>query len=76
MITAATWPGNKGSPLQKETEKILGDHRIDKEEFRFGKTKIFIRNPKTVNDTKKYSLIIIIIYIYIYNISPFFPTDD
>ena len=47
MITKATWPSWNKSP-QAGVQAILNDHKIPDEEYRMGKTKIFIRNPKTV----------------------------
>ncbi|EGG25290.1 myosin IE [Cavenderia fasciculata] len=47
MLTKETWPTFKGNPRQA-TEAILKAHNIPKEEFRMGKTKVFIRSPTTL----------------------------
>lgn len=44
MVCKETWPTGMGTP--KDTvAQILKAHKIDQSEYRFGKTKIFIRNP-------------------------------
>jgi myosin heavy subunit len=49
MTCPETWPGKRGeSNFKGETEKILKMHNIPNTEYRFGKTKVFIRNPSTV----------------------------
>ncbi|EGC34012.1 myosin IE [Dictyostelium purpureum] len=47
MLSKATWPTFNGNAKQA-TEAILAAHNIKKEEYRMGKTKIFIRNPTTL----------------------------
>jgi myosin-1 len=47
MLCKETWPLWKGD-TKTGVEKILKEHKISAEEFRMGKTKVFIRNPKTV----------------------------
>jgi len=47
MTCKKTWPGAKLDP-KKSVQVILDHQKIDKEEYRFGKTKIFIRNPTTL----------------------------
>eukprot|EP01132_Coremiostelium_polycephalum_P006092 gene6092-7590_t len=47
MLCKATWPSFKGSS-KSATEAILAAHNISKDEYRMGKTKIFIRNPTTL----------------------------
>lgn len=47
MTCDATWPKFKGD-LKSGAETILRSFNIDPEEYRLGKTKVFIRNPKTV----------------------------
>jgi myosin heavy subunit len=47
MICKDTWPGNRND-VKTDTKTILASHKLKEEEFRFGKTKIFLRNPTTV----------------------------
>jgi hypothetical protein len=47
MTCKETWPQGKGSPKDC-VGKILAHHKIANTEYRFGKTKVFIRNPTTV----------------------------
>jgi len=47
MLSKKTWPSFNGSP-KAAVEAILAEHNISKEEYRLGKTKIFIRNPTTL----------------------------
>ncbi|EFA77144.1 myosin IE [Heterostelium album PN500] len=47
MTCKQTWPTFRGSPKQA-VEAIIAAHGIAKDEFRLGKTKIFIRNPTTL----------------------------
>ncbi|KYR02066.1 myosin IE [Tieghemostelium lacteum] len=47
MTCKSTWPTFKGTAKQA-VEAILASHKIPKEEYRMGKTKIFIRNPTTL----------------------------
>ncbi|GAM19588.1 hypothetical protein SAMD00019534_027630 [Acytostelium subglobosum LB1] len=47
MTSKSTWPTFKGSAKQA-VEAILAAHNISKEEYRLGKTKVFIRNPTTL----------------------------
>ena len=47
MTCKETWPKGKGSPKDCVTQ-ILNAHKIANTEYRFGKTKVFIRNPTTV----------------------------
>lgn len=47
MVCKETWP--RGMGTAKDTvAQILKSHNIAASEYRFGKTKIFIRNPTTV----------------------------
>jgi len=48
MISKETWPGRKGVDPKSESQKILKAFRVSDQEFRFGKTKVFIRNPTTL----------------------------
>lgn len=48
MLASETWPHWDGDP-RDGVEKILEAQDISKEEFAFGKTKIFIRNPRLVS---------------------------
>ncbi|EGC30567.1 myosin IA heavy chain [Dictyostelium purpureum] len=45
MVAKSTWPKWSGD-AQKGVELLLNELNIPKEEFQFGKTKIFIRNPQ------------------------------
>lgn len=47
MICKETWPRWKGD-ARSGTQKILNVHNINPEEYRMGKTKVFIRNPTTL----------------------------
>ncbi|XP_068100962.1 unconventional myosin-Ib isoform X3 [Hyperolius riggenbachi] len=47
MLSKQTWPHWKG-PARVGVEVLLNDLEIPKEEFSFGKSKIFIRNPRTL----------------------------
>jgi myosin-1 len=48
LIHKETWPNNKKDP-QSNTQMILNLEKVKAEEFRLGKTKIFLRNPTTVS---------------------------
>jgi myosin-1 len=43
----ATWPRWKGG-AKEGTEKLLKQHNVKADEYRMGKTKLFIRNPQTL----------------------------
>eukprot|EP01133_Synstelium_polycarpum_P014572 gene14572-17226_t len=47
MTAKTTWPTFKGTP-KAAVEQILAAHGISKDEYRMGKTKVFIRNPTTL----------------------------
>ncbi|XP_040295358.1 unconventional myosin-Ib isoform X3 [Bufo bufo] len=47
MLCKQTWPHWKG-PARAGVEVLLNDLEICKEEFSFGRSKIFIRNPRTL----------------------------
>lgn len=47
MICKETWPDPRGDP-KRQTELIIRNKGISADEFRLGKTKVFIRNPTTV----------------------------
>lgn len=47
MLCKQTWPHWKG-PARVGVEVLLNDLEIPKEEFSFGRSKIFIRNPRTL----------------------------
>jgi myosin-1 len=47
MISKETWPGTKLN-AKEATQTVLNSHKIKSEEYRFGKTKIFLRNPTTL----------------------------
>lgn len=49
MLAPETWPQWSGDP-REGVEKILESQKIAAEEFAFGKTKIFIRNPRLVRN--------------------------
>jgi myosin-1 len=55
MTCKETWPGTRGD-AKSNTQKILAGHNIKPEEYRFGKTKLFIRNPTTVRISFSFSL--------------------
>ena len=48
MMSPETWPQWKGEP-REGVKKILEAEGISSDEFAFGKTKIFIRNPRLVS---------------------------
>ena len=48
MLAAATWPNWNGEAKEGVAE-ILKQQQVPEEEYAFGKTKIFIRNPKLVS---------------------------
>jgi myosin I len=48
MVCPQTWPRWKGGNDKQGTEAILKHLNVGKDEFKFGKTKVFIRNPKTL----------------------------
>ena len=48
MLAEETWPHWEGDP-QEGVHFILTSQQIPEDEYAFGKTKIFIRNPKTVS---------------------------
>eukprot|EP01119_Soliformovum_irregulare_P017879 TRINITY_DN5376_c0_g2_i2.p1 TRINITY_DN5376_c0_g2~~TRINITY_DN5376_c0_g2_i2.p1 ORF type:complete len:1039 (+),score=347.18 TRINITY_DN5376_c0_g2_i2:84-3200(+) len=47
MVAKSTWP-RSGVDARGETDMIFREHQIKSEEFRFGKTKVFIRSPATL----------------------------
>eukprot|EP01098_Paradermamoeba_levis_P006270 TRINITY_DN2608_c0_g1_i1.p1 TRINITY_DN2608_c0_g1~~TRINITY_DN2608_c0_g1_i1.p1 ORF type:complete len:597 (-),score=180.54 TRINITY_DN2608_c0_g1_i1:92-1882(-) len=47
MTTPSTWPRWKGDDRSGVVE-IIKYHKIPQEEFRLGKTKVFIKNPQTL----------------------------
>lgn len=48
MLAPKTWPHWKGAS-QDGVHEILQAQRISQDEYAYGKTKIFIKNPKLVN---------------------------
>lgn len=48
MLAPSTWPHWHGEPREGVCH-ILTAQMVPQEEFAYGKTKIFIRNPKLVN---------------------------
>lgn len=48
MLSKETWPSTKGMSPSKVAQKIIESQNVAKDEYRLGKTKIFIRNPTTV----------------------------
>ncbi|KAJ2949317.1 hypothetical protein O0L34_g6270 [Tuta absoluta] len=50
-LSAATWPNYRG-PARDGVQKLVEQLRYEKEEYRMGNTKIFIRFPKTLFDTE------------------------
>ena len=48
MLASSTWPHWSGVAREGVAE-ILKQQQIPQEEYAFGKTKIFIRNPKLVS---------------------------
>eukprot|EP01097_Dermamoeba_algensis_P009393 TRINITY_DN660_c0_g1_i10.p1 TRINITY_DN660_c0_g1~~TRINITY_DN660_c0_g1_i10.p1 ORF type:complete len:779 (+),score=206.65 TRINITY_DN660_c0_g1_i10:954-3290(+) len=47
MTTPSTWPTWKGSD-RSGVEEIIKHHKLPSDEFRLGKTKVFIKNPRTL----------------------------
>ena len=52
MLANETWPHWEGDP-QEGVRIILTNQKIPDDEYAFGKSKIFIRNPKTVKYTEE-----------------------
>ncbi|RUS71257.1 hypothetical protein EGW08_020980 [Elysia chlorotica] len=52
MMASETWPQWKGEP-REGVKKILEAEGISNDEFAFGKTKIFIRNPRLLFDLEE-----------------------
>ncbi|KAK6970814.1 unconventional myosin-Ib, partial [Biomphalaria glabrata] len=52
MLATETWPHWTGNPMEG-VQKILEAQGIPSEEFAFGKTKIFIRNPRLLFDMEE-----------------------
>ncbi|XP_076456188.1 unconventional myosin-Ia-like isoform X10 [Babylonia areolata] len=53
MLAAATWPHWRGPAPREGVQHILQDQQIPHDEFAFGKSKIFIRNPKLLFDMEE-----------------------
>jgi len=49
MLSASTWPTWKSTP-REGMRNIVVDAKITKDEYECGKTKLFIRNPRTVSE--------------------------
>ncbi|XP_077993002.1 unconventional myosin-Ia-like [Glandiceps talaboti] len=49
MLSPQTWPNWQGDPRAGVTN-ILIHKKLDKKEYAFGRTKVFIRNPRTLFD--------------------------
>ena len=49
MVSKTTWPRWRGD-AKSGTQEILNAHNIPAEQYRMGKTKVFIRNPTTVSE--------------------------
>lgn len=49
MLCADTWPHWQGARPQEGVQILLERLHITQEEFAFGRTKLFIRNPITVS---------------------------
>jgi len=47
MLSSQTWPDWRGD-AKSGTQQLLNTHNIASEEYRMGKTKVFIRNPTTL----------------------------
>ena len=47
MLSPTTWPNFQGYPADG-VQHIFDDCDVDYEEYSFGKTKVFIRNPRLV----------------------------
>ena len=47
MLSPMTWPAWRALPADGVAE-IFEHQMVDEDEYTFGKTKIFIRNPRTV----------------------------
>lgn len=47
MICKDTWPRTSGTP-QQSVQTIFQSFNVQSEEYRFGKTKVFIRSPATL----------------------------
>lgn len=52
MLASETWPHWTGDP-KDGVQKILAAQNISKDEFTFGKTKIFVRNPRLLFDMEE-----------------------
>lgn len=64
MLSNKTWPNwNQGTDLEG-VELILQSASIDEDEYKMGKTKIFIRNPKTVCLIKNYQFLVDCILLF------------
>jgi hypothetical protein len=50
MLCAKTWPSWKGGSARDGVNELFTSLDISKQEYAFGITKIFIRNPQTVRD--------------------------
>ena len=50
MLSSETWPNYAGYPADG-VQHIFDDCDIPDEEYSFGKTKVFIRNPRLVRFT-------------------------
>ena len=48
MICKDTWPGNKKDP-KADTQILLKSLNVKDQDFRLGKTKVFLRQPTTVS---------------------------
>lgn len=48
MLCAKTWPSWRGGSAREGVNELFTSLAIDKKEYAFGITKIFIRNPQTV----------------------------
>jgi len=47
MLAKGTWPDWRGD-AKSGTQELMNTHQISSEEYRLGKTKVFIRNPTTL----------------------------
>ena len=53
MLSRRTWPAWPG-PAREGVAELFGALFIDRDEYAFGVTKVFIRNPRTVRKAVRY----------------------
>ena len=52
MLCPKTWPTWRGGSARDGVRELFTYLAIDEREYAFGITKVFIRNPQTVNEYK------------------------